>query len=334
MTTPLSWDELDREFAPTSAASWDDLDAEFTAAPPAPPRRGVVRDVLSGVGRGLARSGYRTAIGLADLVGANDTADGLRASRDAADAFYGESETTAGKVASGVAGFAGDAAQFALPGGLVNRIAKLPAFAKSLPGLAKVVAPATAKGRVARDLVLNAPVNLAAGIQREESAAATFGELLDSDRLRAVADNTGGRLTFELGLDAATGGLLESAAGVLARRGARKVGRARVEEMRQQTPSIRGGMDQLSKAEAAAKAGAADLTHDGKVGEHDACCIDATGAGRYRVIRWTARRGRSRPNRCRIGHPGSRPIYLTRNSRDPRQTHSRIGDGSRRGRPQ
>jgi hypothetical protein len=260
---------LERDFS-APASSWDDLEAEF-APPPSPPRRGVVRDVLGGVGRGLARSGYRTAIGLADLVGADGTADRLRTSRDEADAFYRDSETTAGKVAAGAAGFAGDAAQFATPGGLLNRIAKLPAFAKSLPGLAKVAAPATAKGRVARDLVLNAPVNLAAGIQREESAAGNFAELLDSDRLRAVADNTGGRLAFELALDAGAGGLVEAAAGALAKRGAKRAGaradalredvltgeRARVDGMREQTPAIRGGMDRLDAAESTAKASAA-----------------------------------------------------------------------------
>ncbi|MGE0347336.1 MAG: hypothetical protein AB7P61_14525, partial [Gemmatimonadales bacterium] len=221
---------------------------------------GMLADIGRQGLRGLARSGYRTAIGVTDLLGFDDTADKLRAGRDQAEAFYGDAKTDLGTAAGVAGGLAGDAAQFAAPGALLSRIASIPKIAAAVPSAERLLQPATVAGRVTRDVALNAPVNLAAGIQPEESAAGTFGELLDSDRLRTINEDTGSRLGFEVLLDAGTGGLLESVAASLAKRGARSAARAGAQGRLEATAAIgeapRRGMAALGDAEATVRADA------------------------------------------------------------------------------
>jgi hypothetical protein len=232
---------------------------------------GTAKDIGAQLLGGLARPVYSTAIGVSDLLGADETADRLRRTRDTAEEFIGEAKTGAGKVANIAGATAGELAQFAMPGGLLGKAARLPALAKAAPTIAKVVAPATRTGRVASGVALGSPLSLARGIQQDESIAGSFGEMLDSDWLREASKSTPARLAIELGFDAGAGGILELAGAALAKHGAKRAGaradalredvltgeRARVDGMREQTPAIRGGMDRLDAAESTAKASAA-----------------------------------------------------------------------------
>jgi hypothetical protein len=156
--------------------------------------------------RGLAESGMATAIGATRLVGADDTAEALRAYRaEEIRPTYGEPITEVGTMAQIGGRVAGDVAQFAAPGAAAGRIAKTAGISR--PGFFN---PRTLRAEVGRDIAFGAPIDAAiAASGREESMAGLAAELFPGETIDAIADSPTKRAAFEAAAGVAlSGGLI------------------------------------------------------------------------------------------------------------------------------
>lgn len=203
-------------------------------------QKGLAELAPSGA-RGLAESGYATAIGLATLAPgkrAEDVESALRRSREAMRLFYGEPETGSGALAMGATRLVGDVAQFAVPG----------------TALAKISKPASVAGRVAQAVGAGAVPDVAMAASDPESSLAGLGaELTGSERLKRISESPVGRAAFEVGVTAPLVGVAEAVTagrGLLkvAREAKRAAARQRVNVLRNQP---RPGVGRLAQAEQA-----------------------------------------------------------------------------------
>jgi hypothetical protein len=153
-------------------------------------------DILRQTGRGLAESGYATAIGTTQLVGADEFAENLREGRESAREFYGAPESGVGAVAGTAARMAGDVAQFMAPGSAIARFAK----------------PATTLGKVGLEVATGAPLDAAiAASGREESLAGMAADITGSETLGQIAESPFGRAAVDVAVGAGIGGSLAAA---------------------------------------------------------------------------------------------------------------------------
>lgn len=197
--------------------------------------------------RGAAEGALGTRIGWNELTGDTEEAAEVRASRDAVREHLGESLSPAG-TAAGVVGRLGyEIGEFVLPGTALGAAAKGLKIAPKVLSAARAeraaragdVAGATAaiaanaanagrvanagraieKGlevtsktaprRIARDVALAAPLNVAKAADRENSTAGFLADVTDSETLDRVAETKLGRGAAEVAVDVLANGLGE-----------------------------------------------------------------------------------------------------------------------------
>lgn len=162
--------------------------------------RNTLLDVGASIMRELGESGYSTLIGMSDLLGADVAEEHWREIRDEARGYYGDSETTAGKVSGIGARLAGELAQVMLPESAATKLGLL----KQAPGLIRGL----------RAGAISSPVDAAIGASDRENSIVGFlaGEE-DGGFLDKLARTPEGR-AFADALIAITGsGAIEGAIG-------------------------------------------------------------------------------------------------------------------------
>jgi hypothetical protein len=175
--------------------------------------RPFIDDVGDAIELGGSESLSATMVGVTDLLGADRTADRLRAVRERNRAEL-MPETTTGQVARVGARIAGDVGQFVATGaagGALLRGAAARAGAGRVGGiLTRLAAPSTRIGRVGQQVALGAPVNAAiAGGDPEESVLGVAAQFTDSPTLDRLAESPAARIAAEIGVDVVAGGIIE-----------------------------------------------------------------------------------------------------------------------------
>jgi hypothetical protein len=170
-------------------------------------------DIARQTARGLAESGYATAIGASELVNADDAADALRRQRADAQMFYGDAESPFGKAAHVGARVTGDLAQFMAPGAGATRLGGALARAAAARGMttaatqaARIAMPVSRAGEFAKNVATGTPL---AGIMSaggaEESGATAIADITGADKLadtfrKNAALRVGADLALDVGL--------------------------------------------------------------------------------------------------------------------------------------
>ena len=197
---------------------------------------GGIQELPGAVGRGLSEVGHRAGIGVSELVGADQAASNLRASRELSRDFYGEPETVTGRVAEGATQLVGEGAMFMAPGAAAGTAARgLQAAGRSGRFLNFLAAPQGAAQRAAQTFLTGAPLDAAiAAAGPEESLAGAIGELTQDPELQEIASDPLARGAFEVvsgfGLGTALGEGVEAIGRSRARGRARRADAAVADE--------------------------------------------------------------------------------------------------------
>lgn len=141
-------------------------------------------NALAAILRGLGKTGYNTAMGIAGFAGADAAVDRLRQNRDQMLEFYGEPSTLALKVLEGGAGFVGEGATFLAGAAPIKAAMKLPAAASFA-------------GRAANNFATGAPLDFLMGGGRATAEGATREEAAVAGAKEAAVGLVAGQLLEE-----------------------------------------------------------------------------------------------------------------------------------------
>lgn len=190
-----------------------------------------VPEVPAAVGRGLSEVGYRTGIGVSELVGADKAAANLRAGRELSREVYGEPETAIGKTAEIGTQLVGEGASFLVPGAAAARGARaVSAAGRTGRALRFLSAPSGAAERAAQTFLTGAPIDLAISqAGPEDSFVGALGALTGDEELTDVSKDPVARGAFDVlagfGLGEVLGEGLEAIGRARAKPRARNLGR-------------------------------------------------------------------------------------------------------------